>query len=248
SRATARDLELFFGAPPPPVTIIPNGLDHARFTPERRVEARAWAAQRHGLKKPFFLYVARIEHPAKNHARLIAAFNRFKNETKSRWQLVFGGADWHGAEMIHALIRQSPHAADIHCLGFVDDAELPQWYRAAGAFVYPSLFEGFGLPPLEAMACGCPVATSPRGALGEIVGGAALTLDPENIGQMAGQLTRLSADENLREQLRADGLVHARCFDWQATAAATLDIYARAAARKKCAESLLHPRLSPDIS
>src|SRR5258706_16220770 len=97
----------------------------------------------------FSLYLARLEHPAKNHVRLIEAFNHFKRLTKSPWKLVLAGSDWHGAEFVHDAIRQSPFAQHIHCLGFVADQDLPALYRAADVFVYPSLYEGFGLPPVE---------------------------------------------------------------------------------------------------
>jgi glycosyltransferase involved in cell wall biosynthesis len=144
-----------------------------------------------------------------------------------------GGSDWHGAQVIHELIRVSPFAKDIHGLGFLSQQDLPDWYRAAGAFVFPSLFEGFGLPPVEAMACGCPVLSSTSGALAETIGNAAAPLEPENIGQMQAALTRVATDEKWRVLLRATGLEHARAFDWRTTAAATFQIYERAAARRK---------------
>src|SRR6185503_13324463 len=155
-----------------------------------------------------------LEHPGKNHVRLISAFNQFKSATGSDWQLVFGGSDWHGAEAIHAAARQSPFASDIRMLGFVADEQLPDLYRAAEVFVYPSLYEGFGMPPIEAMACGCPVICSTRGSLGEIVGNAAAIVDPENVDSMAKQLSLLAKDGNLRERFRQAGLARARNFDW----------------------------------
>jgi len=210
---------------------VPNGLDHERFRPGSRAIAANAVSVPRGITAPFFLYVARLEHPAKNHARLIAAFNRFKAATGSPWQLVLGGSDWHGAAVIHDLIRASPFAKDIHRLGFLAPEELPAWYRAADAFVFPSLFEGFGLPPVEAMACACPVLSSTRGALAETLGDAAVPLDPEDVGQMETQLTRVATDEGWRAWLGAVGVKHSRSFNWETTAAATLRIYARARAR-----------------
>jgi len=230
SRATAGDIHRHFQVPSEKIEVIPNGIDHSRFQPGNTAAAKAWIAARHGVTHPFFLYVARLEHPAKNHVRLIEAFARFKRESRSEWQLVLGGSDWHGAEFIHDAIRRSACARDIRCLGFVSDAELPQWYHAADAFVFPSLFEGFGLPPLEAMACGCPVACSGRGALGEVVGEAAARVDPEDIGMMQHQLARLAGDGAWRAALRTAGLKQAQGFDWARTAAATLAVYAGATA------------------
>jgi glycosyltransferase involved in cell wall biosynthesis len=232
SQNTARDITAFFGLPSDKIEVIYNGIEHQRFFPGLREPAKGLAAQRHGLTRPFFLYTARLEHPAKNHVRLVTAFDQFKSRTRSEWQLVFAGSDWHGADAIHAAIARSPFAADIRCLGFVRDEDLPDLYRAADVLVYPSLYEGFGLPPLEAMACGCPVVSSTRGSLGEVIGDAAAIVEPENIAGMAEQLNVLANDSQLRERLRGVGIVQARKFDWQKTAAETLKVYHKGAAAK----------------
>jgi glycosyltransferase involved in cell wall biosynthesis len=232
SQHTGRDILEFFHVPPERLTMIHNGLDHARFFPAARAAAKAEVNRQRNVRRPFFLYVARLEHPAKNHVRLIEAFNRFKAGTGSDWQLVLGGSDWHGAEVVHALVRQSPFTRDIRCLGFLPDDELPAWYRAAEAFVYPSLFEGFGLPPIEAMACGCPVISSTRGSLGEVVGDAAVIVDPEDVNSLRRAMSAVAADESAREQLREAGLKRAQCFNWEKTAAATINVYARASASR----------------
>jgi glycosyltransferase involved in cell wall biosynthesis len=239
SRNTAQDMAAFWKLPTQEITVIHHGIDHERFSPAPAGIASAVGRQRFGLHQPFFLYVARLEHPAKNHVRLIAAFERFKVETRSRWQLVLAGSDWHGAEQIHAAVQRSSVRDDIRCLGFVPDTDLPCLYRAAQAFVYPSLYEGFGFPPLEAMACGCPVLSSTRGALGEVIGAAALTVDPEDATALQNQLTRLATDAPLREQLRTAGLERAGQFEWQRTATRTLEVYSRAwTKRRKQAEPL----------
>jgi glycosyltransferase involved in cell wall biosynthesis len=225
SENTARDLARFFGLGRERVTVIHNGLEHDRFFPAPREQARAEVANRFGLLGPFFLYVARLEHPAKNHVPLISAFEEFKAATRSDWQLVLGGNDWHGAEAIHAAIKRSPSAADIRCLGFVPDAQLPDLYRAADVFVYPSLYEGFGMPPVEAMACGCPVISSTCGSLGEVVGDAAAIVDPKDIQSIAKQLGTLATEPAARERFRAAGLAQAKKFDWGKTAIETVKVY-----------------------
>lgn len=231
SRHTACDIAAFFGLPRQRLAVIHNGLDHERFRPAAPGEARTVPSPGR-VTAPSFLYVARLEHPAKNHVKLVRAFNAFKEATESPWQLVLGGSDWHGAEHIHAEVKRSPFAADIVTLGFVPDGELAAWYRAADGMVFPSAHEGFGLPPIEAMACGCPVISSDRGALGEIVGQAALLIDPDDERSFAFQLARFASDAALRADLRAAGLVQASRYDWQRTAEATLDIYAQAAHRR----------------
>ncbi len=232
SSATARDIAACFNVPSDRVTVILNGLDHDRFQPGPREAARAEVVARHGLRQPFFLYLARLEHPAKNHVRLITAFNQFKQRTGSAWQLVLAGSDWQGAEFVHAAIRSSPFAADIRALGFVDDTQLPSLYRAAEAFVYPSLYEGFGMPPTEAMACGCPVICSTRGSLGEVVGNAAATIDPESPDSIMRQMISLASDAGLRASLVKAGLSHAKQFNWDLTAAQTLKTYEHVAGRR----------------
>lgn len=231
SHNTAADIVKFFRLPPGRIQVIHNGIDHERFFPGPLQPAKDWLAQRYGLSGPFFLYVARLEHPGKNHLRLIDAFNQFKDSTHSNWHLVFGGSDWHGAPAIHAAIKASPYQSEIRALGFVPDADLPKLYRAADVMVYPSLYEGFGLPPLEAMACGCPVISSTRGSLGEIIGDAAVAIDPEDVPAMVKRLSHLAADPSSRERLRAAGIARARIFDWSRTAVQTLKVYHEAAHR-----------------
>jgi glycosyltransferase involved in cell wall biosynthesis len=231
SENTASDIRKFFKLPGDKISVVHNGLEHDRFFPSSREAARAAVAKRHGLQQRFFLYVARLEHPAKNHVRLISAFNHFKIATRSNWQLVLGGSDWNGAEAIHSAIKASPFSTDIRSLGFVDNAHLPDLYRAADAFVYPSLYEGFGMPPIEAMACGCPVICSTRGSLGEVVGNAAAIVDPDDVGSIENRLTLVASDAALRERLRTAGLAQASRFSWDKTAAATLEVFCKHASK-----------------
>lgn len=225
SESTARDVKRFFSIPEERVHMIHNGLDHARFNPAgtgdpwRSLDA-AWQ-----LDRPFIIYLSRLEHPGKNHVRLIDAFSRFKLATKSDWLLAFAGSDWHGADVIHKAAAESPVRTDIRFLGFVPDDALPSLYRSAAAAVYPSLFEGFGFPPAEAMACGCPVLSSRRGALAEVVGAAAGVLEPEQPAQMAAALERIAQDDAWREQLRRAGFLNAKRFDWNANAEQVLRCY-----------------------
>lgn len=228
STNTAVDIRSFFGIPLERQRVVLNGLDHQRFSPGDGQAARDAARVCHGLDEPFFLYVSRLEHPAKNHVRLIEAFNAYKAQTGSPWQLALGGSDWHGAEAIHAAAKASPFAEDIIFLGFIPDEVLPDLYRAAGAMVYPSLFEGFGLPPVEAMACGCPVISSTRGSLEEVVADAALKVDPDCVESITRALAAVSTNEALRSHLAARGLVNARRFDWDSNADRVLGVYAEA--------------------
>ena len=231
SECTARDVQRFFELPQDRIAVIPNGIEHERFFPDSTYDAKTEIATRFDLKKPFFLYVSRLEHPGKNHVRLIESFNQFKKRTKSEWQLVLAGSDWTGAEVIHATINSSPYAEDIRALGFVSDDDLPKFYHAADVFVYPSLYEGFGMPPIEAMACGCPVISSTRGSLQEVVGEAASLINPEDVDDIAGKLASMSGSIELRKTWRKAGITRAKIFDWKKTAANTLALWERVAAQ-----------------
>ena len=225
SHNSARDIEQFFNISQDDVRVIHNGIEHDRFFPRPAEEARAAIAAKYRLDKPFFLYVARLEHPGKNHRRLIEAFERFKEETGSDWLMAFGGSDWHGADLIHARIAESDYGSDIRTLGFISNDDLPLLYSAAEAFVYPSLYEGFGLPPLEAMACGCPVISSDRGSLGEVVGDAAWVVEPEEVSDICEALLKLHSEPKSRAALVQKGLARSREFSWERAARETLAVY-----------------------
>jgi glycosyltransferase involved in cell wall biosynthesis len=229
SHATAADVERYFGLPQSEVPVIWNGIDHDFFKPFPPADVRA-ALERLGQRKPYFIYLARLEHPGKNHVRLIGAFERFCEAAPDQpHELVFGGADWSGAEAIHRRIAESPCRDRIRSLGFVDKNDLPFWYAGAAAMVYPSLFEGFGLPPVEAMACGCPVLCSDRGSLGEVVGAAAQIIDPDSVELMADALLQTVLQPEITAGLRAAGLERAGEFRWEKAAEAVCRLYNRAA-------------------
>ncbi|MBB5350896.1 glycosyltransferase involved in cell wall biosynthesis [Haloferula luteola] len=227
SHCTAQDIERFFGIPQEGIEVIHNGIDHHRFQPGEPAAARAWMASKHAMDAPFFLYISRLEHPGKNHVRLIEAFNQFKCETGSDWQLALGGGEWHGAEAIHAAAAASPFAKDIRFLGFVPDGDLATIYQASRCMVYPSLFEGFGLPPVEAMACGTPVISSTRGALEEVVADAARVIDPEDVADMARALVAVASDPAEAGALREKGLANAQRFVWAHAADRVVEVYRR---------------------
>ena len=222
SGATAADVVQFYGRRRETIDVVWNGIDHARFRPAAVAEAPA-------LGWPYFLYVARLEHPAKNHVRLIEAFEQVVAQQPALpHRLVLAGADWHGAAAIHARIAASPVRERIVTPGFVKTEALAGWYAGAEAMLYPSLFEGFGLPPIEAMACGCPVACSGRGSLEEVVGDAARLVNPDDPRDIAASMCEMLHPET-KERWRARGLRRAALFDWLEVGRQTAAIYRRAA-------------------
>lgn len=230
SQATADDVREFFQVRPEVLTVIYNGIDHVRFVPQAPDEVRRKLPVTRDWADGWWIFVARLEHPGKNHLRLIGAFEQLCAERpQEAVRLVLAGADWHGADFIHRAIAVSPVRDRIHCAGFVPEEDLPAWYSGAKGLIFPSLFEGFGLPPVEAMACGCPVLCSDRGSLKEVTGGAALLFDPEEPEEITRAMRTLLSDPVRGEALRAAGLVRAAGFEWGRCASETVKIYHRAA-------------------
>jgi glycosyltransferase involved in cell wall biosynthesis len=228
SQSTAQDVMRFFHIPPERIHVIYHGVDSERFAPGDRAHAKAYASARWTLNRPFFLYVSRIHYPSKNHVRLIEAFNQFRATAKMDCQLALVGRDSFGSEVVHAAAQASRFTQDIRFLGFVEDAALPTLYRAAEAMVYPSLFEGFGQPPIEAMASGCPVLSSTRGSLAEVVGESSGTFDPERVEEIVAALKRVTTDMEWCAHLRAAGIVNAQKFNWKENAERVLSVYSKA--------------------
>jgi glycosyltransferase involved in cell wall biosynthesis len=211
------------GVAPERVVAIHLGIDHARFTPAPTA-ADADLRERHALPERYVVYPANL-WPHKNHARLVAALA----DTPSDLGLVLTGQPYGKLEQLQEAARRAGVADRIRHLGYLDHADVPALYRAATAMVFPSLYEGFGAPPVEAMACGCPVASSTRGSLAEVVGDAALAFDPESAGEIAAAITRVADDRSLREELRAAGIENAVRFTWSEAARRHVELYERAA-------------------
>jgi glycosyltransferase involved in cell wall biosynthesis len=222
SESTRRDLESFARVPADRIRVIYNGADLERFAPRPRAEARAGLPAGLRIPERYVLYVARLEHPGKNHVRLLEAFAALKRGTDLPHQLVLVGGRWSGAEVIHARVAELGLSDQVVFPGFVPNEAIPALYAAADAFVFPSLFEGFGIPVLEAMASGTPVCAARASSIPEVVGEAGLLFDPSDVPAMTECLTRLLRDQPLRQQLIAAGIERAAGFPWEEAAAATL--------------------------
>ena len=212
------------GVPPERVVSIPLAVDHARFCPER-APGEERTLDRFGLAERFLLYPAGL-WPHKNHDRLLAALALVEDE---ELHLVLTGSTFGRWPALQAAAQRHGVGDRVHHLGSVEDAVLPALYRRATALAFPSLHEGFGVPPLEAMACGCPVASSRAAALEEVCGSATAVLDPVDVAGMATVLEAVVHDHDLRRRLRADGIEQAARYTWDAAADAYVEVYRRAA-------------------
>ena len=220
SESTKADIVELLGVRPERITVTPLAADD-RFRPLPEDEIAAFRAAQ-GLMKPFILYLGNVE-PRKNLPTLLRAFDRLAPEVDHDLMIV-GGEGWM-MEEFNATLARMTHRDRVRIHGFAPVDDLPAWYNAADLFVFPSLYEGFGLPPLEAMACGTPVVTSNVSSLPEVVGDAALTVAPMDTGALTEAMGRILGDQVLATSLWSAGLERAATFTWNRTALGTITAY-----------------------
>jgi glycosyltransferase involved in cell wall biosynthesis len=224
SESTKRDLVQYYDLAAAQVDVVHNGVDSS-FRPLPADQVTAFRAKQ-GLPERFILFVGTLE-PRKNVVRLIEAYARLPR-TRPPLMLV-GGKGWLYDE-VFARIEALNLSSEVRFVGFVPAEDLPWWYNAAHLFVYPSLYEGFGLPPLEAMACGTPVVASKASSLPEVVGQAGLLVDPADVEALAASMEQALYDPDQREKMQRAGLAQAQGFSWQKAARRTVNSYRRALA------------------
>ncbi|MGE5553622.1 MAG: glycosyltransferase family 4 protein [Betaproteobacteria bacterium] len=223
SRHTRQDLCRILGVPETKIVVTYEAPEPC-YRPLPFSEANALAAEKYGLTGPFLLYVGGFS-PRKNLPALLAAYAAVRGDLADRPPLVLAGSlDASGQRLVERA-KDLGLADEVRFPGFIPSSDLPYLYRAARLFVYPSLYEGFGLPPLEAMACGTPVIASRESSLPEVVGNAGLLIDPYDPDSIADALLRLANNQETREALRQKGLRQAKTFSWRRTAAETLLAY-----------------------
>jgi len=213
-----------FGLPEERVVVVPNGVSR-EFQPRPAAAAAAEIWRRYGIPSPFLLTVGDLQ-PRKNHEGLIQAFAELIRQDPglAHHLVIVGQERWYGARVRRAAAR-SGVADRIHFPGFVPDEDLRLFYAACELFVFPSLYEGFGLPILEAMACGRAVACSNTTAMREVADAAAILFDPHDRGQMVRAMRDLIADGELRARRERMGLEWAGRFSWERTAEKTFEVY-----------------------
>lgn len=226
SEFSGRDIAESYGVNPSRIAITPNGVDHDLYRPMADPEAIDERLRRYRVSQPFFMVLGRLE-AKKNIVNLIKAFTVFKMRrgVGDPHKLVLGGAPGYGYAEIRRAIDGSNVRSDILELGYVPELDLPALLNAAEGLIHPSWYEGFGIPPVMAMACGCPVLSSHAASLPEVIGADnALFFPPDQPEAMVQAMTRLVSENGLKERLRAAGVKQAVKYTWENTAKLTLPV------------------------
>lgn len=203
------------------ITSIPLGVDHQAF---KVLDKGALEKFRNGMALPkhFIFYAGNME-PRKNLKRLLHAYRELPEFVREEYKLVLAGLEGWGNGEVVKIVKTLGES--VTCLGYVDAATLPYLYNLASLFVYPSLYEGFGLPPMEAMACGCPTVVSRTASLPEVCGDAAHYVDPQDVHAITEGMYRVLADSDLQHSLSQRGLERAKSYRWEKTAEETLKVF-----------------------
>jgi glycosyltransferase involved in cell wall biosynthesis len=225
SQATKDDLVALYGTPPDKVTVLLGGVN-PEFAPVTNRGTRQAVRQRYALPDNRYIFSIGTVQPRKNYTRLIEALAALGSECEDVHLVIAGGRGWLDAPIFRAV--SDLHLTErVHFTGFARDEDLPALYSEAVCLAYPSLYEGIGLPVLEAMACGIPVVTSNISSMPEVAGEAALLVDPYDVAALADALRRLITDEALRADLISRGLRQVAHFTWTRAAQQLLDVYRR---------------------
>lgn len=225
SRCAAGDIARLYSVPDSKIAVIPYGLD-ASFNPTDARRLEPMVRERYRLPKEFLLFVGTLE-PRKNLSRLLEAYALASRQVSLPPLVLVGAPGWR-SERILTLARQLGVEGQLRFAGYVLREHLPGVYASARALLYPSLYEGFGLPPLEAMGCGTPVLASDVSAMPEVVGEAGVLVDPRNVREMAEGILRITQDETWRRQAVQSGLERAQRFRWDEAAQETLGVIEQA--------------------
>lgn len=225
SQATKNDLIDLYQVPGEKVTVLLSGVD-SRFANVSDNTALLTTRKKYGIGTAPYIFSLGTVQPRKNYTRLIHALAQLRTSGSDLHLVIAGGRGWL-EDPIYETIRLTGMTDYVHFIGFADEADLPALYSGAVCFAFPSLYEGFGLPVLEAMACGTPVVTSNLSSLPEVAGEAALTISPYDLDELLDALRRLTEDEDLRQKLIQKGFERSRLFTWDHAASHLRQIYTK---------------------
>ncbi|HVO71574.1 MAG TPA: glycosyltransferase family 1 protein, partial [Aggregatilineaceae bacterium] len=223
SRATRNDLVELYDTPPDKITVLLGGVN-PEFAPVKDQHVRRAVQQRYGLPGNRYIFSIGTVQPRKNYARLIEALAALGPECEDVHLVIAGGRGWLEGPIYRA-VGDLHLTGRVHFIGFARDEDLPALYSEAACLAYPSLYEGIGLPVLEAMACGIPVVTSNISSMPEVAGDAALLVDPYDVAALADALQRLLTDDALRADRVSRGVIQASRFTWTRAAQQLIEVY-----------------------
>lgn len=220
SEATKKDILHFFKCPESKVKVIYNGYDHSRYYYTEDNNNQIY--HEYGVED--YLLAVGPTYPHKNFETLIAAYRGLSETIKRKHPLVIAGGKKTYVERLKALVKECQLESRVHFLGYVPAQLMPGLYREATALVFPSLYEGFGFPLLEAMACGCPVISSNTSSMPEVCGNAAIYFNPSDKSSLASAIEKLMYNEHIKHYLREQGLEQVKKFSWEQTARSFINL------------------------
>ncbi len=221
SNSTKKDLIKVLNIPEEKINVVHSGIN--KIFKKINKNSTENTLNKYSINFPYILYVGTLE-PRKNISSLIMSFYKLKKKNLANKLVIVGSKGWKYSD-IFTLAKKLKLSNDIIFTDYIPEDNLPAFYNGADLFVYPSLYEGFGFPPLEAMACGCPVITSNTSSLPEIVDDAAIMINPYNIDELTNQMQNVLKDENLKNLMIKKGLQRSKKFSWEKCAKETLTIY-----------------------
>ncbi|MGA2572547.1 MAG: glycosyltransferase family 1 protein [Terracidiphilus sp.] len=217
SEHTKADIIKYYDIPADKISVIYNAVDHSEYYPRPAKEVSA-VRSKYKLPAKYILFTGTIE-PRKNVEGILGAYAALDEQVKKDHGLVLaGGKGWNDEPIRQAIDKLKSAGEKIICTGYVPDEDLPALFSGASLFVYPSFYEGFGIPPLEAMACGVPVITADNSSLPEVVGDAVIMIKAENIAAITQSISKVLNDSQLANSLRQKGLEQAKKFSWEKSA------------------------------
>jgi len=225
SEYTKEEIIRIFKIKPQKILVIYNAAN-SRYKPIDKAQCKEFLRNKYKIGFPFILYVGQIQHPNKNLIRLLHAFSKAKLDFKIPHKLVLVGKPHSSANIIYQTVDELHLNKDVVFTGYIPDKDLPYFYNATNLFIYLSLFEGFGIPPLEALSCGTPVITSRSSSLTEVIGQGGILVDPFNEEEIATSIYEVLSDKHLQEKLQREGIKRAKMFSWEKSAVKVLEVYA----------------------
>ncbi len=213
-----------FGVKPDKIVVIHNGINHSMFYQRDMIDSDFVEISPFAIRRPYFIYASTMSSPLKRHKELIEAFSLFKKKTGLPHRLVLAGNEGEFIDYVKKAVSDSPYSTDIFITGYFPHESFPALYSGSEACIFPSEMEGVGLPVLEAMATGIPVACSRNGALQEIAGDKAILFDSTNIEEIEAAMEKIATDKEFRSKMIAEGLQWTKRFSWSKTAEETVKV------------------------